>query len=187
MRTLTCVLLIAAACLTGCSREPSAKDFERFAAAHADKISGEQIVEGGAPRTYTASLVKHNLRKTDSLTSPFVGEAEYRIEISGLTLRHPKIDGYATPAICVNHATLRFGWTDGEWEHYGGECRITDIITPELDAATRSKLGDLHDSPIVEVSANASAKGNIGILVNGVTMTEKDFYRVHAGELKSRP
>jgi hypothetical protein len=159
------LLCSMSAMLSGCSSDPTPDDFERFARDYAVKVTREIVDTDGDNLKITCKLKLHNLRKTDSLTSPFVGEAEYEVRYDGHTIRHfefPK----GKPGAYVNRVKLNFNWVDGEWQHAGGKTTIVDMQVPGLTPEQISKVGKMHDNNSRDITSEQSELMKLG-LVNG--------------------
>jgi hypothetical protein len=175
-RLVIAINLAAIFCMVGCSSEPTSDQFKAFADQYATKISGEKTSDNGDLRIVKAELSKFNLEKTNSLTVPFIGTAEYTIEIDGLTVRSTKIKGYTTPAKCFNQASVKFGWIDGEWQPQEGEVFISAVDYPQLAMEDKAKLLNLYDKSVMyPIEAGDIAKGEVWALNRNLTMNEKEF------------
>lgn len=156
-RTIFLLLTLIAA--AGCSREPSAKDFERFARQYAEFATKTPDNE---PHRLV-ELSRHDLRRTDSLTVPFVGEAVYDVTLKNVPFAHPDVPGFETTSIYRNRATVLFGYESGEWKPQGGEVVITGIELPEVDEATRKAVGKAHNDNREDLPPDVIADGRIGL------------------------
>lgn len=172
MKAVFSVCVAAALLLSaGCSSEPTADDFEAFAQAYAEKATRDWPSKYGADRQVKATLKTHDLRKTDSLTSPFVGSAIYNVEVGNVTIRHPRIEGYETPAVYHCLSVITFEWAKGEFKPIRGESNIVGIDTPALSDEQRGRLGSgWTNAETFSIPEDALAVGRIGI-VNGWGLT----------------
>ncbi len=155
----------------GCSSDPTAGDFEAFAQAYAEKATRAWPSKYGEDRQVKATLKTHDLRKTDSLTSPFVGSAVYNVEVGNVTIRHPRIDGYETPAVYHCLSVITFEWSEGQFKPIGGEADIVAIDTPSLSDEQRGRLGSSWtNAEPYSIPEKDLVDAKIGI-VNGWGMT----------------
>lgn len=178
MKSAQAMIVAIAVCLpAGCSGDPTAYQFERFAEAYAEHISGERIGRTGTPLQVTAELQSRNLRKTDAAL-PFLGEATYRIRIRGVTAWHPAIPGYSTPATYLNEAAVSFSWTGSDWQHNGGSLRVTEIQLPGVNRETLNRIGAISGTNDVSLTAESSAAGVV-FVTNDWDLSEDEFYANH--------
>jgi len=177
MRYAAIVLL---AVLAGCSGEPTAKDFEQFAANYAREWSGETTGSRGETQTIELQLISHDLRKTDSLTTPMIGTATYEVRMGGIRFVHWEIPEYVTTATYVNRATLTFGYQDGIWEPRHGEGVITSVELPELSDSERKLVRDGFSDTPHEITADDIQAGTIGQVNGWASMSIDEAKKVRA-------
>lgn len=128
-------------CLAGCSSDPSASDFEAFAREYATDASQIKQTRKGKPIDVTVTLVSHDLRKTDSLTSPFVGVANYSVVVNSIDIAHSQVPGYAAKGSFTSNSTVEFRWADKQWQPVGGTAVIVDSRLIDQSEAVTDKIG----------------------------------------------
>jgi hypothetical protein len=170
---LYCAVAFAVLCVAGCSSDPTSDQFKAFAEQYATKISGEKTSDNGDKRIVKAELSKFNLEKTNSLTVPFVGTAEYVIEIAAVDISHPDIKGYTGTATFENETSIRFGWVDGKWQPQGGACEITDSRLDSVDQAAVDRVGSLHANNSADITASEIDSGKVYILSGWANTTKE--------------
>lgn len=152
-------------CLAGCSSDPSASDFEAFAREYAEKMSGEKVMkDSGRKFTAFAHLEEFDLRKTDSVVSPFVGTAVFLNRLEGCVYRDTRLDGYETPVTYINKSTVDFAYREGKWVPTSAMTQITAVDAPNISDPNR-KLSVMErctrTEPQVATNADYLERGDI--------------------------
>lgn len=180
---LSAVLIAALSVLSGCSNDPTSEDFKEFAEAYAKEASGEQTRKGHGNVQVLTELVSFDLRKTDSLTSPYEGEAKFKVSVKGVTIYDIRIPGGFSDATYTNETKLLFGWADGKWTHKGGEVKVIGVDFPNLTAAQTSKLPEMFNNSKTEVTAKESENRKTWCLNGYASVTEKEFKKLHVDSI----
>jgi hypothetical protein len=169
------VLIAAMSVLSGCSNDPTSEDFKEFAEGYAKEASGEQARKGHGNVQVLTELVSFDLRKTDSLTSPYEGEAKFKVSVKGVTIYDIRIPGGFSDATYTNETKLLFGWADGKWTHKGGEAQIVGVEFPGLTESQTFKLPKMFNDSKSEVTAKASEDRKAWFLNGYASVTAEQF------------
>lgn len=147
MTAKTAIVATLILCLAGCGKsEPTADSFKIFASGFAIAATGERTKDSGHTYQQTAALETFDVRKTDSIVSPFVGDATYDVALVGLPFVHPDVPGYETTANFHNKVAVTFAYQDGVWIPKTKSSTIYNVDFPSLDAVSQSKIGDPFNS-----------------------------------------
>lgn len=164
--------------LAGCSNNPTASDFEAFASEYAEKISGDKKTDKGLTRKVSAVFSKYDLRKTDSVVTPFIGTAEYTTTIEGAEYYNRALPDGETKATYGNAVTVEWGWTNGKWEPIKAVAEVTSIDFPSLpkeqrdDAIYRATLPE----PLVYKNREMLTKGDLWNVLSGSLLTREEYF-----------
>jgi hypothetical protein len=168
MKTVSafCLLVACLALFSGCSSDPTSDDFKEFAEGYARQVEGDLKWKNGSTYKVTCKVPEIDLRKTDSLTNPYVGSAMFDIDIANVILHSSTIPNGKTDAIYHNRVTLNFSWDGNNWVDKGGEGRITGISLPSIPKEERSNYAKFHSDTVGTLTAEESEKKNIILLNN---------------------
>ena len=159
------MLTLLVASVLGCSSEPTSDEFEAFAnELLLDHIHEERPFFENS--VFRGQLTSVDVRKTDSLTTPFVGAANFSYVVGPLPYHHRKLKDYGYSLPCQVHGTttLTFGWRDGEWKYSGGVSQQTTVEFPNANLEDSNVLrivGGEFKLPQFEISQTQFDEGRV--------------------------
>jgi hypothetical protein len=168
MKTVSafCLLVACLALFSGCSSDPTSDDFKEFAEGYASLVGGTFKLKDGSVAKVSCKVDSIDLKKTDSLTTPFIGNAKFSIDIADIFIYDVTLAGGKTKAIYHNSASLDFGWDGSKWVDLGGEKFISGVTLPDLSELQRERYVNLYNTKRFQVTPESSKKSNL-MLLNG--------------------
>lgn len=160
------VLIAALSVLSGCSNDPTSEDFKEFAERYAKQAGGEIKGVDGSTTFVTCRVIDHDLRKTDSLTTPYVGTFKMDTDMANLFVYSSLFAGGKTEAIYHNRIELVFAWNGTKWVPKSGSKYISGVTLPKIPKTEYPKYGSFHNTLTSPVTPEQIQSLNI-FAVNG--------------------
>lgn len=153
------IALIALLCIAsaGCGQsDPTPESFEKVAVEFGKRATRERTRKSGHVFQQIAKLKKYDLRKTDSLVSPFVADAVYDVTLKGINISHPDIPGYAGIADYHCDSNVQFAFQDGRWVAKEESSVIRFVDVAGISDSVRAKIGTMGSSKLFQSTIDES-------------------------------